>query len=259
MNEQNLRPLPANVVTAIQKTQAVVHEYLTTIAFIIHNTSRDPNFSDNHLLSYLGQDFIQSAISIVFLAREGALSVAKRELRFIIETSIKMCYIQQKSYGSSVQDKLKVFEKELSSPSISVKRDLSLGMLPNDLQPAFDEEIGRLYGKTSTYVHLTPHQLLERIASVNSGRTMGYENAVEVDDLNDLLLRGLSGSLVLIYHSVPEYVAGDWFVDSDGSSFSSYFTASRFIAGIDSYFDYKHERKERLSAIQTARVERIRF
>lgn len=259
MSEPNVRPLPAAVVAAIKRTHAIAQEYLGIIGFVIHDTSRDSTFSDNHLLSYLGQDFIQSAISIVFLAREGALSVAKRELRFIIESSIKMCYIQQKSYASSVQDKLKTFEKELASPSISVKRDLSLYMLPEELRSVFDEEIGRLYGLTSRYVHLTPDQLLARIAAVNAGRTEGYENAAEVDELNRLLSRGLAGSLVLIFHSTPDYLAGDWLVDFNGSTSASYFMGSRFMAGMDSFFDYKAERQQQLSAIQAARSARIQF
>lgn len=259
MSEPNVRPLPADLVAAIKRTYDIVQEYLSIVGFIIHDSSRDPTFYENHLLSYLGQDFIQSAISIVFLAREGALSVAKRELRFIIESSIKMCYIQQKSYSSSVQDKLKIFEKELASPSISVKRDLSLHMLPEDMRLVFDEEIGRLYGLTSRYVHLTPDQLLERIAAVNAGRTVGYENAAEIDELNRLLSRGFSGSLVLVFHGAAEYVAGDWLVNFNGSTSASYFMGSRFMAGMDSFFDYKHERQQQLTAIQAARASRIQF
>lgn len=55
--------------------------------------------------------------------------------------------------------------------------------------------------------------------------------------------RVMAASLVLLFHSVPSNVAGDWFVEDDGSSIIWHFAGSKFIAGIDSYFDYKHERQ----------------
>jgi hypothetical protein len=134
-----------------------------------------------------------------------------------------------------------------------------LTMLPPDLHDALNEEIGRLYGKTCTYVHLTPDQIEERIIAVDAGRIVGYESAAEVDELNQLVSRGLAASLVLLLHSVPDYVAGDWLVDSDGATVDSYFVKSGFIAGMDSHFDYKHERQANLTAIQDVRVRNITF
>jgi hypothetical protein len=244
---------------ALAKMAAIVHAYLTAVGIIVGDTSRDPSFGANHLLSYLAQDFIESAISIAFLARNGALSVPKRELRFVIESSIKICFVQQKDYRSTIPEKLKQFDKELFSSSISAKRDLTLPMLQPDLTDDFGEELGRLYGKTSTYVHLTPPQIMQRIAMVNSGGTAGYENASDVVDFNNLLARGFAASLVLLLHSVPDYVAGDWLIDSDGTTNDSYFLGSRFIAAIDAFFDYKHERQAALVSIQKARASRIHF
>ncbi len=237
----------------------IVHDYLSAIRFIIGDSARDPSFGSTHLLSYLSQDLIESAISLVLLAESGSLSVPKRELRFIIESSIKLCYVQQKSYSSSVNDKLIQFDKELSSSKISMKRDLKLWMLASSDQEQFDEELGRLYGETSTFVHLTPSQILQRIAAVDAGRTVGFENAGDIDVLNKLISRGFAASLVLLFHSVGQYVAGDFLVDSDGSTIDSYFLGSRFMAAIDESFDYKAERKAKLALVQRARTTRITF
>jgi hypothetical protein len=238
---------------------AVLHAYLSAIGLIIRDTARDPQFTSNHLLSYLADDFAQSAVSIAMLAHEGGLSVAKRELRFIIESSIKVCYVQRHRYASSVQEKLAEFDKVLSSTNISIKSDLNLVMLPATLTDAFNEEIGRLYGKTSGYVHLTPNQILERIAAVDAGRSMGQETAAESEALRDLVSRGLAASLVLLFHSVPDYVAGDWLVERDGSTVDSYLLGSKFIAAMDAYFDYKAKRQAQLEAVKLKRESRILF
>ena len=64
---------------------------------------------------------------------------------------------------------------------------------------------------------------------------------------------------MLLFHSVPSWVAGDWLVDEDGSSNEWYFGHSRFVAGMDSHFDYKAERSERLAEIQAKRQRQIAF
>src|SRR6266550_3914525 len=122
-------PAPVVSSASADPLNVTLSAYLLVLRFIVLDTGRDVSFNANHLLSYLADDFIQSAVSITFLAREGGLSVAKRELRFIIESSIKVCFVHQEKYNSTVQDKLSDFDKVLSSPSISIKRDLNLNML----------------------------------------------------------------------------------------------------------------------------------
>ncbi|TKT71409.1 hypothetical protein YH63_008275 [Afipia massiliensis] len=259
MKTTKIEDLPADLVSPLKTTNDIILSYLGALNFIIQDTRRDPAYFDNHLLSYLAQDFLQSAISIVTLSMEGLISVAKRELRFIIETSIKLCFVQQKDYASTIQAKLERFDKELSSQRISIKQNLEFSMLPDDLKEPFGEEVGRVYGLTSNYVHLTPLQIQERIAAVNAGRTAGKESGADVEALNALLSRGLAISLTLLFHSVPHYIAGDWMVEDDGSTVAWYFAGSRFLAGIDSYFDYKVERQQSLAQIQNTRRRAVSF
>jgi hypothetical protein len=259
MNDRPASELPEVTRSTLNTTGQIVRDYLAALRFIVGDASRIPDFNTTHLLSYLSQDLIESAASIVFLARTGSLSVPKRELRFMIEASIKLCYVQQRNDRSPIADKLQQFDKQLKSPSISIKNDLKLWMLPASVKDDFDEELGRLYGKTSSYVHLTPSQVAQRIAAVDAGRTLGYESPAEVEDLNALIARGFAASLVLLFHSVGEYVAGDFLVDDDGKTVISYFLGSRFIAAMDGHFDYKSERQVQLKAIQETRAATLRF
>jgi hypothetical protein len=251
--------LPPELVKPLHNTDYIVRCYLAGVGFIVHDAARDQDFKTTHLLSYLAQDYIESAISIIVLAMEGVHNVARRELRFLIEASIKICFIQQKSYKSLIEEKLKEFDRELSSQRISMKQNLLLSLLPENLRDDFCDEVGRVYGLTSNYVHLTPTQIEERIAAVDAGRTAARVNADDIKALNELLSRGLACSLVLLFHSVPSWVAGDWLVDGDGSSNEWYFGRSRFVAGMDSEFDYKAERSKRLSEIQAKRQREIAF
>ena len=86
----NFNDLPTELAAALRQTDQIVRSYLAGLSFLVRDTSRDPAFLGNHLLSYLAQDVLQSALSVVTLAAEGMLSVARRELRFLLEASIKI-------------------------------------------------------------------------------------------------------------------------------------------------------------------------
>lgn len=230
--------LPADVLPVIARTERAANAYVRALAFVVHDTARDPQFSRTHLFAYLLEDLFQSAISIPLLAAEGMWSVARRELRFLLEASTKQAVIQHEAYSISIQEKLSKFERLLASPSISCKNRLSLHLLDEGLRPQFLEEVGRLYGEGSNYVHLSPTQVQDRMAAVEAGHTLGFEGVGEARTAADLASRTLASSLVLLLHGVPSYVAGDLLVESDGTSRDWFFAQSKFIASIDAQFDY---------------------
>jgi hypothetical protein len=68
-----------------------------------------------------------------------------------------------------------------------------------------------------------------------------------------------AASIVFISHSVPQYVVGDWHVDSNGELKNWYYMKSRYVSEIDSTLDYKHERKEILERIKAERAAGVAF
>ncbi|WP_192250790.1 hypothetical protein [Mesorhizobium caraganae] len=254
-----LADLPVEIADRLTKTEFIVRSYLSGLSFVYWNTARAPVFRANHLLSHVAEDLLQSAVSLTTLAMESLGSVAKRELRFLIEASIKLCFVQQQGYDLTIAEKLGQFEDVLWSQRISIQRNINLLLLPEAKRPQFVEEVGRLYGVTSTFVHLTPAQIEERIALTSQGRLPGREIPAEIDEFNQLISRGMAASLVLLFHSVPTHVAGEWLVQHDGTTLDWYFAGSRFIAAIDSDFDYKHERQDKLAEVQAARAAKVSF
>src|SRR6185436_6380503 len=97
------------------------------------------------------------------MAQQSLLSGVRRELRFVVETSLKITYIQQTDPESTVNQKLDSFEWLLNNASISLKGRLDLSLLPAGQRKPFLDEVGRVYGETSAYVHLTTEQILERL------------------------------------------------------------------------------------------------
>lgn len=201
------------------------------------------------ILSRVGASSIPGAIQ----------SVARRELRFLLESSAKQAVIQHEAYATSIQDKLSQFDRLLSSASISCKKRLSLNLLEDHLKPQFLEEVGRLYGEGSNYVHLSPQQVQDRMRAVEAGHALGFEGLEEARAAADLTTRTLAASIVLLLHGVPSYVAGDLLVESDGTSKDWFFAQSQFIASMDSKFDYKHERKAVIDGVLRKRQSIVSF
>lgn len=236
----------------LKHTRDMTNSFVAALQFIMGNSSRDPLFTTNYPLAYLGFDLLQSSLAIPFLANEGLLSVCKRELRFLLEASIKLAFVQT-NFSTSIEDKLIKFQKELQSTNIGIKKLVPLKLLQPSSVPRLLELTGRLYGETSGYVHLGPKQINERIASVRKGRSPGMEGIDDQRTLNRLVFQVYCVTLVFLLHSVPEFVVGDFMVEDDGSTVQWLFMKSEFMAEIDSNFDYKHERKSRLEEIQKLR------
>src|SRR5690606_15701832 len=114
MLKTSIEELPDHLREPLMQTGVIINSYLMGLGFVHMNTSRDPSYKD------LVQDFLQSSISLLTLGAEELLNVAKREIRFILEASIKLCYVQQKEYQLPIKKKIEKFDAELKSQRISV-------------------------------------------------------------------------------------------------------------------------------------------
>lgn len=237
----------------------VSRSFLNGISFIAMNSARDPNFFNENLLSYLSQDLLQSVYAIATLTDNGMQNAAKRELRFILETAIKLCYIQQEQGAMAISEKLTTFKEELNSPSISLKNRINLSLIPTEHHAMLLEETGRIYGQTSSYVHLSAAQVIERISAVNAGHTSGKESIESTKELISLSERALALSLVFIFHSIPKWVVGDFMIETSTALPDWHFLGSKYIAMIDANFDYKHERQKNLQEFIAARTQAVKF
>jgi hypothetical protein len=251
--------IPADIAPFIASTAQAANAYMHALTFVVQDTARDPQFSRTHLFAYLADDLFQSAVSIPVLAAEGLWSTARRELRFLLEASTKQAVIQQAAYTASIQEKLAQFDQLLSSSSIACKNRLSLHLLGEDVKTQFLEEVGRLYGEGSNYVHLSPRQVKDRMLAIDAGHTIGFEGTDEAKKAAELAARTMAASIILLLHGVPSYVAGDLLVESDGTSRDWFFAQSKFIASIDATFDYKHERQEIINDVLRKRQSVVNF
>ena len=253
------KSLPKELEAEFERTNRIVFGFISWIQFCMLDTARDPEFTNNHLLSFLSQDVLETLMTVVILVKEGIHSPIIRETRYLLELSIKLAYIQQSNYSAPIKEKLEEFNKVIKSTNISPMRDINLNYLNTDSIPHFLDEVGRLYGQASNFVHVTPHSIEYRLNRMNSDRFLGLESESDLKELNDFLQKMYAASIVFITHSVPQYVIGDWHVDSSGELTTWYYIKSKYISEIDSNFDYKHERQHILDKVKSERLASIEF
>jgi hypothetical protein len=229
----------------------ITQEFLSGIRFIATDAGRGEGTWDHHLLSCVFDDILESAFGILVLAREGGSNSAKRELRFLLELSIKVCCVEQSHGEKTLEEKMVAAKEMLDSTNIGIKKRIQLELLPEGLREEFRTELGKLYGSACNWVHVTVEQINDRIDRVDRGITAGKEDLPELADLIAQLERCYAAVLVLFLHSVPAFIAGDLLVESDGTSHRWCFEGSRFIAAI--------ERLSSLDRVKSRRKECPRF
>jgi hypothetical protein len=220
---------------------------------------RDGVSGDRNFFLRMIDDIIQSVISIEIIAKEGVINTCRRELRYLIELSLKCCLIVNNTTKQTFEEQISEYESLLNSSNINPINALSFIYLRPDHEDEFKTEVKRLYGYLCKYSHSSSHQIRERLARAQIGRTIGFEGIQQLKELKDDIERVLAIVLVMVFHSVAEYVVGDFMVEPDGQSVRWYFNKSKFISVIDKQFDYKHERQAILPTLKAQRLERVKF
>jgi hypothetical protein len=229
------------------------------LSFCYMNSVRDGVSGEQNFFLRMIDDITQSVISIEIIAKQGIVNTCRRELRYLIELSIKSCLIVNNTTKQIFEEQIDEYEKLLNSSNINPINSLSFGYLKPDYEDEFKTEVKRLYGYLCKYSHSSSHQILERLARAEMGRTIGFEGLQELKELNNDIERVFAVVLVMIFHSVAQYVIGDFMVEPNGETVSWYFSKSRYINIIDQQFDYKHERQSILSKLKAERLERVSF
>jgi hypothetical protein len=251
------REVPPHLRNELAKTERLCMEFFQAVLFLALGSARSPKFSQNHLLAFIADDYLETALAIPLMARESIHNACRRELRFLLEMSIKLCFVQQASHSSSTEKKVALFQRELNSPNIALKNRVQLFLIPEIRRPYFLEHVGRIYGEASNYVHLTAKQLRQRLTLIESDRLSGAESLEEIKELNQKITNCLAASFVFVAHAVSPAEVGDLFVTKDGSSHSWDLSSSQYIAYLDEYFDNKHERQSNITAIRATRWKHV--
>jgi hypothetical protein len=207
--------------------------------------SRRSNKYDEFMSFRFIDDTLQSIVAVWSLANEGQLTVAKRELRYLLETASKHVYADLKLIGKPLAKKIAFLADEVPSSSVSFVEDFRLCSYSSLDNKAFMDEIKSQYSSLCRYVHRSPEQVKESLRLLTRGISPGFETAKQVEFFVRELERVYDVLLVLMFNALGLDLAGDVFVHALDDDCKWPYHKTRFTKLLSKEFDYKAERRAR--------------
>jgi hypothetical protein len=183
-----------------------------TIRALALNSSRANHIYDKQLTNRHFDDLIQSAACIKVLSEAGVQNFIKRELRYLLESTVKNLYVDQKKAGVSFEEKITYLDEEVPNSSISVAAELSLPF-DEDTNQELISEIKSTYYELCAFVHPSSKQIELLMKDVGNGNYIGMESVKNHTDRNKLILRTYDILLTLHFVGHGKTMSGDLFGD----------------------------------------------
>lgn len=217
------------------------------LAFGLHSiwlmSRRCPQIYDEFLTFRFFDDTIQSVVAIWSLSKEGQLTSAKREMRYLLESCAKHVYVDLKQMSKPLIDKLIFLQTEVPSSSVSFVLDFRLYQFSDTENKEFMDGLRSMYSSLCKYVHRSPEQIEEALRLLQRGVSPGFETVQDLEFFCRELTQLYDLVLVMHFNALGMDLAGDVFTHALDSSIKWPYHKTKFVKVLSSYFDYKHERQ----------------
>jgi len=228
--------------------ERITSDILMLLRLCFIYSGRVSEYSENSLTIRSTDDLAQSVLAAWHLVQQGMINPVKRELRYIIESSVKYLYVDQHAEGieflAKLKERLAFLETNVNS-SIDVREELKLAALHPADAKQFVDELYDIYRDCCAYVHVSRRQIEERLNMVEKGRFLGFETAEELRKIGRLMFRVYDVALTLYFHGYDLSMTGDIFIEILDDSPKWKFHKGKYVSVVSAYFDYKHERNMR--------------
>lgn len=245
-------------VSQLDRLKQITFDFISALKSCSVICTRHMEFLQDSAFMRSIDDFLQSAVIIQFILEQGGMNPAKRELRYMLDWGMKSLYLDQEMPKSNLQAKIVYFDRKVDKSSISPLKNLKLFFFRDGYEKEYWRAFTKAYSTTCEYVHPSTKQIQERIRLYDEGITIGFDTAKQLEEANDLVFEVYGILLVLAFHAIGPSFSGDLLVGCLDENESWAYHSSPHLAKVDEYFDYKHERQDRLQEIRQKRKERLR-
>lgn len=217
-------------------------------------------FHENYLLPTYVDEIVEAALTAQLAIENGALNPARRELRYMLEVVVNIAYVDEIRAKDSFNERTSYYRgKGVNKSNVDHIFDLPLRLL-GDQKASFSASVRNAWVKASNYVHLTKRRVDEKLKLRDQGATLGFETTEMLKQVVADVHEACSIVMVLMFETIGPSFTGDILVTGALDERDDWaFHASGYIAVVDSFFDYKHERQESLNELVQRRNRRIRF
>lgn len=228
--------------TASRRTAKLVSDYALALNAVSLMSTRWGGYGQARLSVRMLDFFLESAISALSLVREGMLNPARREMRFLLEASIKAWWCDCVEPGGAVETKVRFLDDLGAARFRDVVETIEPRLLDVSTKTALLQLVTDLYARLSTHVHASTSGIGVDIRRFEKGQYVGFETIADVNRANDLFAQVLDVSLAATFESFDAGLVGDIFVTLLDKEPKWSFHRLPLVQAISHHFDYKAER-----------------
>jgi len=230
---------------AVKNLENITVDFILALRMAFLMSSRFEGHANFLVFRYFDL-LIEAVASVHFLIKEGMLNSAKRELRYILETSIKLSFIDVVYTDKSLKWKKDELKKRTPfSKWLEVWK--SEFIFFEDFKEAveFKNAIKSAYGDLSQEIHISIQQLENYESRSKKGEPIGLEKSKTFAKITKQTFQVYDLCLPLIYHCLGLSLAGDIFTLNFDDNRNWKFHKGKYTRRLSTCFDYKHERQNR--------------
>lgn len=239
---------------AIRQINRYILDYGLGINAIDLMAMRHPPFFEQLISLRIKPHFVQSMIAASQLIMEGLYDPARREMRFLVEASVKALWLDQGSpplrQGSTLGETAPprtVAEKVAALDGLGRERfhevvdSLRFGLLDAEGGKRYRDSAKSLYGTLSTTTHVSSRNVEQDLHNFEKGKHFAFETVADVNAIARLLRQVLDLALASHFEAFDHGLVGDLFEPPFERDWS--FLKMPLVSAINHHFDYKHERR----------------
>lgn len=237
---------------AIKHLDRMVEQYGMAITAIDLMATRHPPFFDSLITLRVKPHFVQSMMAAASLVKEGMLDPARRELRFLVEASVKTLWLDrggERTNGAPDAGSFDVTRKVATLDDLGSRKfggivsELEFGLLPDDAVATYRQTATDLYSKLSTYTHVSSANVKRDLANFDRDWSFDFETIQDVEAIAQLAKRVLDLALASHFEAFDHGLVGDVLVNVFDDEPRWLFRKTPLVGAIDRHFDYKAERQ----------------
>lgn len=236
----------------IVQIDRLLADYGTAINAIDLMATRHPPYFETLITLRMKQHFVQSVVASIYLVKDGMLDPARRELRFLLEASVKTLWLDRLHERTKVAAKNApgdVADKVIALDDLGARRfgeivsDLEFGLLSQDAAKTYRQTATDLFSKLSTYSHVSAKNVKRDLSNFDRGNTFGHETAADIEAFARVAKRVLDLALASHFEAFDQGLVGDILVQVFDDEPRWTFHKTPLVGAINRHFDYKAERQ----------------
>ena len=238
------------------RVDRLVMDYGVAMNAIDLMATRWPSFFERLITLRVKQQFVESMIAASQAVKEGLYNPARRELRFLLEASIKTLWLDSGCPPIGTPDAnvvrpslVSIDEKVASLDDLGRERfgkvidSLELKLMDEAGAAIYRQTANSLYKRLSTHVHISSHTIARDLKGFDQGRYFGFETVADVNAIVDLMRQVLDLALASHLEAFDEGLVGDIFTGLLDDLTRWSFRKTPLVAAVSKRFDYKAERQ----------------